>query len=85
MLGSNNLPTQRTSNMKSSVEGGAYGYYDSNEVNSNRPSKPKIDPFKKFDNLNTSRNRNFRLSFDESHNPLTIQKSASSLNLNNQY
>jgi hypothetical protein len=52
--------------MKSSLEGGTYGYYDSHDIgNSGRPSKPKIDPFKKFDNMNSSKNRNYRLSFDE--------------------
>lgn len=56
--------------MKSSLEGGTFGYFDSHEMNSSRPSKPKIDPFKKFDNMAYSRNRNFRLSFDESIKPL---------------
>ena len=69
-IGFNNLPTERSSIMKSSLEGGTFGYYDSHEVNSSRPSKPRLDPFKKFDNLNSSKNRNFRLSFDETNIPL---------------
>jgi hypothetical protein len=56
--------------LKSSLEGGTFGNFDSHEVGSNRPSRPKLDPFKKFENMNSSRNRNFRLSFDESNKPL---------------
>ena len=58
--------------MKSSLEGGngVFGNFDSHDFHSNRPSKPKIDPFKKFDNLASARNRNYRLSFDEGQKPL---------------
>jgi hypothetical protein len=50
--------------LKSSLEGLNQDFHDVT-TNSSRPSKPRIDPFKKFDNLNYSRNRNFRLSFDD--------------------
>ena len=57
--------------LKSSLEGnGGFGNFESNDFHSSRPSRPKIEPFKKFENLNTSRNRNYRLSFDEGSKPL---------------
>lgn len=70
--------------MKSSLEGGNFGYFDSHDISSSRPSKPKIDPFKKFDNLPSSRNRNYRLSFDESAKGISSQRSFSS-SLNNPF
>lgn len=49
-------------------------------VNSSRPSKPKMDPFKKFDNMTASRNRTLRLfSFDDGRYSKT-QGSNSSFN-----
>lgn len=49
--------------LKSSLEGANQDYHEVT-TNASRPSRPKIDPFKKFDNLKPS--RNFRLSFDDS-------------------
>jgi hypothetical protein len=63
--------------MKSSLEGalatlGANGSasfdspFDHTPGNlSSRPSRPRVDPFKKFDNLPNLRGSDFRFSFDE--------------------
>ncbi|CDW78071.1 UNKNOWN [Stylonychia lemnae] len=78
----NCLPTTQGSStvLKSSLDGnGGFGNFDMHDFNSNRPSRPKIDPFKKFDNLNTSRNRNYRLSFDEGSKQIQSQRSLTSL------
>lgn len=50
------LPTTQGSStvLKSSMEAnGGFGNFESNDFFYGRPSKPKIEPFKKFDNLNT--------------------------------
>lgn len=64
------------------MEGGTLGNYDSNEVGSN---KAKLDHIRKLEKVNNSRNRNFRLSFDENikNNPATQRSFTSFYNQNN--
>ena len=74
-----NLPTQGSSTLlKSCLEGGTLGTYDSHENGSN---KAKMDYLRQ---LNNSRNRDISLSFDENIRNNPNQRSFSSLfNQNN--